>query len=333
MSSPTVPVRVDVELAPDGRPRAAEAEARLSRPASVLWAAILDLDGYPGRVPMIHKVERHGDRVTVRLRFKLALFSVGFEFTAAVDEVPGRSLALRWVSGEPRGLYLRFELTPDGPGTCVVRTRAELDAGSLGWLVKAFLRHHPEIELGIMPGVALNLIDAMRRAVGAELLAARPASSMRLATPADARGIAEVQVAGWHATYRGLMPDEKLDAFTVDVRAPAWQGHLARHGEVTLVLERAGVIVAFGSFGPSRDVEGQGEVWALYAHPDAWGTGAGRALMDEGLRLLAGRGFARTMLWVLEGNTRAIRFYEAAGFRVEGAPVDKDGLPHRKMAR
>lgn len=335
MSSPTIPVRLDVELAPDGHPRAAVAEARLSRSAKVLWDAIVELEAYPGRVPMIHQVRRAGDRVTVQLKFKIALFSVGFEFVADLKTVPERLLELTWVSGEPHGLHLSFALTPDGKDTCVVRARAELDVSSLGWLVKIFLRHHPEIALGVTPGVALNLIDAMRRAVGAELLPPRPPPSIRPAGPADARAIAEVQVAGWHASYRGLMPDARLDAFTVEVRTPAWQGHLSekKEGLVTMVLERDGEVVAFGSFGPSRDAPGQGEVWALYAHPDAWSTGAGRALMQEGLRFLEARGFTKSMLWVLEGNARAVRFYEAAGFRREGEVVDKDGLPHVQMVR
>lgn len=166
----TTLVKVEVELGPDGQPRAAEAEARVSRPAAALWAAVADLDAYPGRVPMIHRVRRVGDRVTVQLRFKIALFSVGFEFVADVTADPGRSLALRWVAGEPRGLFLSFELAPDGPEACRVRTRAELDVSSLGWLVKVFLRHHPEIAFGVVPGVALNLIDAMRRAVGGQFL-------------------------------------------------------------------------------------------------------------------------------------------------------------------
>lgn len=163
-------IHVDVELGADGQPRAAEAEARLSRSAARVWAAIVDVDGYAGRVPMIHRVRREGERVTVSLRFKLALFSVGFQFVADSKVDPERSLELRWVSGEPRGLLLRFELRPDGDESCVVRVRSELDVSSLGWLVKVFLRHHPEISFGIMPGVALNLIDSMRRAVGAQIL-------------------------------------------------------------------------------------------------------------------------------------------------------------------
>lgn len=154
---------------------------------------------------------------------------------------------------------------------------------------------------------------------------------IREATIDDARAIAEVQVAGWQAAYRGLMPDAVLDGVTLAVREPAWVKNLAeRRGSRTTVLEREGRVVAFGCFGPSRYEEGLGEVWALYVAPAAWRTGAGRALLDEGLRFLDA---PAVMLWVLECNARAIRFYEACGFRLDGTRIEKDALPQLGMRR
>ena len=159
---------VHVRLSPDGRPAGASAETRIARPVARVWSVIADLDGYPGRVPMIDRVKRDGDRVTVHLKFKVALFSVGFTFTADATYEPERWLELRWVSGEPRGILLRFELEPADDGrACIVRGDGEFDAMSLGWLTKYFLKHHPEIEYGIFPGVALALIDSMRKAAEA----------------------------------------------------------------------------------------------------------------------------------------------------------------------
>lgn len=156
---------------------------------------------------------------------------------------------------------------------------------------------------------------------------------IRMATRGDARAIAEVQVASWHTFYRGLMPDAKLDAFTLEAREAAWREILAGESRSrTTVLEREHV-VAFASVGPSRHLEGWGEIWALYAHPDAVGTGAGRALCEEGLSHLAERGFSRIMLWVLEGNVRAIRFYEAAGFHLDGGTMAPEDLPHLRMIK
>ncbi len=72
-------------------------------------------------------------------------------------------------------------------------------------------------------------------------------------------------------------------------------------------------------FGAARDDDlpgGTSEVYAIYVHPDAWSTGAGRALMTEALVQL---GDVAVVLWVLEDNHRARRFYERAGFVADGS--------------
>jgi ribosome-associated toxin RatA of RatAB toxin-antitoxin module len=156
---------VQVKVAPDHRPIGASAVARIERPLARVWQVVSEVERYAERVPMVHKVRRHGDRVDVDLKFKVALFSAGFQFSADVTMEKERWLELRWVEGEPRGIRLRFELAPlDGGRATLIRGDGEFDALSLGWLVKFFLKHHPEIQHGIFPGVALVLLDAMRRA-------------------------------------------------------------------------------------------------------------------------------------------------------------------------
>jgi hypothetical protein len=146
----------------------ASALGRIDRPVTHVWSIIADVAGLAGRVPMVRRVRLDGDRVTVELRFKIALFSVGFQFVAAETHEEPRWLELRWVAGEPRGIRLRFELEPlDDGRACLLRAAGEFDAMSLGWLTKYFLRHHPEIQYGIFPGVALALFDSMRRAAQA----------------------------------------------------------------------------------------------------------------------------------------------------------------------
>jgi GNAT superfamily N-acetyltransferase len=61
-----------------------------------------------------------------------------------------------------------------------------------------------------------------------------------------------------------------------------------------------------------------GEVSAIYADPDAWSTGAGRALMTSAVAELARLGYADATLWVLDTNDRARRFYALAGWKEDG---------------
>jgi ribosomal protein S18 acetylase RimI-like enzyme len=68
------------------------------------------------------------------------------------------------------------------------------------------------------------------------------------------------------------------------------------------------------------------EIYALYADPDSWGRGFGRALWAELESRLRETGCREVTLWVLEANTRARRFYESLGFVGDGAIQSKADL-------
>ena len=65
-------------------------------------------------------------------------------------------------------------------------------------------------------------------------------------------------------------------------------------------------------------------MYALYAHPQHWSAGVGRALLGAAVEALDVRPIA---LWVLAANARARRFYEIAGLRWDGArkPAEMPG--------
>lgn len=146
--------------------------------------------------------------------------------------------------------------------------------------------------------------------------------SIRTAETADTRAIAEIQVTAWQAAYRGLLPDETLDNLSVDASQARWKERLAGSWEHVLVAETER-IVGFAACGRTRDDDLEprqiGEIHVLYVHPDNWRHGYGRALLDECLRLLRADNFERVILWALRGNAQAIAFYEAVGFRADGA--------------
>ena len=146
------------------RPHGAKAAIVVAAPIERVWTVIRDVARFPERIPMIHRVHVNGDRVHMDLRFKVSVFSAGFGFVADMQRVEGRSLVLQWVSGEPRGIRLEFDLraAPDAQRTLVFAS-IQFEIDSLGWLVKYFLKHHPEIELGVFPGSLLTLLDAVRR--------------------------------------------------------------------------------------------------------------------------------------------------------------------------
>ncbi|MBW6433806.1 GNAT family N-acetyltransferase [Actinoplanes hulinensis] len=156
--------------------------------------------------------------------------------------------------------------------------------------------------------------------------------TIRQATPDDAAALAVVHVRTWQATYAGQVPGDYLDSLDPAEREPVWRSRLAGISPpaAVLVWDDGGVPVGFAALRESRDGEvGAGEITAIYLLPEHWGRGAGRALMAAALRHLAGAGFGEATLWVLGSNVRARRFYEAAGWRPDGAEKvdDSYGFP------
>jgi ribosomal protein S18 acetylase RimI-like enzyme len=140
------------------------------------------------------------------------------------------------------------------------------------------------------------------------------------ALPEDCRSIAEVHVQSWRAAYGGVLDAAFLSGLSVDHREVSWRQVLSEGKSELLVGTEAGSVIGFSSFGPSRDSDApphRGELWALYIRPDTWSTGAGRELWQATRARLRSKGFSSMSLWVLERNTRAIRFYSTAGFVAE----------------
>lgn len=142
---------------------------------------------------------------------------------------------------------------------------------------------------------------------------------MRLATVDDAERVGEVHVRAWEA-YRGLLPDDFLDGLDAVERGERWRRNLSegRRDAPLLVAERDGLVLGMCAFGPDRDGS-CGEVWMINVSPEAWGTGVGQPLFDRAVEGLSDAGYTEAVLWVLEGNARARRFYERNGWQPDGA--------------
>ena len=140
---------------------------------------------------------------------------------------------------------------------------------------------------------------------------------VRKATVGDARRIEEIRVHTWRVAYRHLLPPDGLDAMPID--ETRWVHRIVEPppGWAVFVAEDAGSVIGFAAIGPSRDQHGPGELFAIYVEHHAWSTGAGRALIERAELELA-KNYEIALLWVLEENDRARRFYERAGWELEG---------------
>lgn len=146
-------------------------------------------------------------------------------------------------------------------------------------------------------------------------------ATIRAAVPADAEEISRVHIATWQRAYRGQVSDAFLDGLSdrIEGRVAWWRERLAA-GATALVTRDGEQLTGFVGFGAAEPptAPALGEVYAIYVDAPYWDRGHGRALMSGALEALRGRGFAAAVLWVLESNVRARRFYERGGWAVDG---------------
>lgn len=178
-------------------------------------------------------------------------------------------------------------------------------------------------------------VGGRRRSTGAESASTDMAAEARLgpmittrpATGDDAAAIAYVHVRSWQVAYDGIIPAGFLAALDPDARAEQWRRNLTESASAdgiraptNMVAVIDGEVAGFACVGRWResvDNATHGELWAMYVHPDRWGTGAGHALMNDTIALFLENGVETAHLWVLEENDRARRFYERQGWEVD----------------
>jgi GNAT superfamily N-acetyltransferase len=138
----------------------------------------------------------------------------------------------------------------------------------------------------------------------------------------DAPQLAHIHLQTWQAAYREILSER----FLVDLNngVPQRTVFLARgiaDGSLSVwVVELDGQLVAWASFGCSRDVDAPsatGELRALNLLPGIWGQGIGTLLLGQVHEQLLEAGFTRVTVWVVQGNVRALGFYRALGFEPE----------------
>jgi GNAT superfamily N-acetyltransferase len=142
--------------------------------------------------------------------------------------------------------------------------------------------------------------------------------TVRRASAEDAAEIAAVRLAAWRAAYGAHLPEDVWGDFGAN-SAARFARTIGDGSRLAFVAVAADRVVGYTLYGPARDddlPDGTGEIYAIYVHPEAWSTGAGRALMAA---TLAALGDSPAILWVLTMNERARRFYAIAGFVPDGA--------------
>ena len=154
---------------------------------------------------------------------------------------------------------------------------------------------------------------------------ARAVALIRPAVFDDAARLGRVHVETWRAAYRGLLPDDYLDALS-DIRQAAFWAQVLddadRAAGAHVAEDEDDGVVGFCDCGSERGgAPGWGEVMAIYILPDWQRRGLGRRLVGACAAYLTTQGFDSLAVWALEDNP-ASAFYTALG----GTPAEKRRL-------
>ena len=144
------------------------------------------------------------------------------------------------------------------------------------------------------------------------------AVTIRRAGAADVETVARLHVESWNVAYRGIMPDEVIARTDVPWRTAFWMPRIANPEWPVFLLEERGEAVAFCHMAPTGEPH-VGEITSIHVRPGLRGRGYGRRLLDCVFAEFRRVGLTEVTLWVLEGNSKARRFYERAGFALDGA--------------
>jgi GNAT superfamily N-acetyltransferase len=156
---------------------------------------------------------------------------------------------------------------------------------------------------------------------------------------ADADAIGSVHARAWSA-YAGILSNTGTGPFSIEWRQKQWRERLQAMESGTALPsdESPRSICILVSLHPSdsrifglvtaglvRDhpalpalPAGCCELTSLNVEPEAWGSGAAQALMAAALNCMRQKGYANAVLWTMEKNARAIRFYEKEGWALDG---------------
>lgn len=127
----------------------------------------------------------------------------------------------------------------------------------------------------------------------------------------DIEQVAKIITEDWKISYKGIIDDEYLK--NLDYKDKEKSIREKYQKQKSIVLEE-GYIKGYSRFGKNRDEEKElGELYALYAKADERGKKIGERLLKKTADILSKRGYKEMVIWCLEENKNARKFYEKMG--------------------
>ena len=126
----------------------------------------------------------------------------------------------------------------------------------------------------------------------------------------DMKRLGHVMSVSFRTAFSGFVSRQTRDTCAQEENCVALLESIFRQGKVRFLIGENSGMLAW------QEVGDVAEIIAIHSLPESWGTGLGRAMLEEALLQIGDR---PVFLWAFKENNRARRFYEKHGFRWDGS--------------
>ncbi|MBY9001710.1 MAG: GNAT family N-acetyltransferase [Candidatus Heimdallarchaeota archaeon] len=161
---------------------------------------------------------------------------------------------------------------------------------------------------------------------------------IREAITADAAGIANVKVNSWKTTYKGLFPDEVLDALSVEEETANWARNLdsisKTYTSLALVAESddkeiVGIIA--GRKNEDRFHPYDCNLSIIYILKEYQRKKLGSRLTEQIVDFFIEKRFKTMIIWILKGNPNCLFYEKLGGMPKETKRVERWGIVYEEI--
>src|SRR5215211_764718 len=152
------------------------------------------------------------------------------------------------------------------------------------------------------------------------------AASVRLAWPAEASSLAELQRRSWATQWPADLAELMLSSVSLDAMIESWRAAIERPPEArfrVLVATDGTRVVGFATTMPSQDDDAdpseEGAIDVFVVDPPAQHQGHGSRLLNACADTLQADGFSRATCWVNAADDKLRRFLTGSGWAADGA--------------
>ena len=149
--------------------------------------------------------------------------------------------------------------------------------------------------------------------------------TIRLATPADAADMAEIHMRSWEAAYKGIIPEDYIEEKNA-TRMALYKRVITDDNTSFHVIQYDEKTIGIMRLAPPQDDVGNDiyELHCLYLYPDYFRMGIGTKAMEFAFDMARGLKKTAMIVWVLDENVKAIKFYENCGFTKDGKVMNSE---------